>query len=70
MFGEQSFPIPIREWGHPPGTYTDQLVTVPWLVYENGQREIEREPTSENAGDPDEAGSDVEDRLRQLGYVG
>jgi hypothetical protein len=68
MVGERSFPFPIREWGHPRGTYTDQLVRVPWLVYENGpRREV-------YAGDPaakSEAVNEdvVTDRLRNLGYT-
>jgi len=35
MVGERSFPIPIHEWGHPRGTYTDELLRVPWLVCES-----------------------------------
>lgn len=38
MIGERSRPIPSVEYGHPPGTYTKQLTTVPWLVFENGPR--------------------------------
>lgn len=36
--GERSFPIPIREYGHPPSIYIEALVAVPWLVHENGPR--------------------------------
>jgi len=38
MLGERSRPIPIREWGHPRGIYTDELVTVPWLVVDSETR--------------------------------
>ncbi|SFK70697.1 hypothetical protein SAMN04487950_0693 [Halogranum rubrum] len=38
MIGERSRPLPSKEYGHPPGTYTKQLTKVPWLVFENGQR--------------------------------
>lgn len=68
MFGEQAFPIPIREWGHPPGLYTDELVTVPWLVSDTGAR---KEITAEEPAASDDEVDDgvVTDRLRQLGYV-
>lgn len=66
MFGERAFPIPVREWGHPPGLYTKQLVQVPWLVYGEDRREV-------NANSPvateTSAASDPEARLKQLGYV-
>jgi hypothetical protein len=68
MVGERAFPIPIREWGHPRGIYTEELVKVPWLVHLNGERrEI-------NSGEPErqrvEADDDlVAERLRNLGYA-
>ncbi|WP_121823388.1 hypothetical protein [Halostella salina] len=68
MVGERAAPVPIREWGHPPGMYTDQLVTVPWLVHENGPRRKITEGEPDAA--PDAVADDVvEDRLRQLGYA-
>jgi hypothetical protein len=68
MLGERSWPIPIREWGHPKGTYTEELVTVPWLEYTNGPRkEIVAEAPSEAAEQVDE--DVVTDRLRHLGYA-
>jgi hypothetical protein len=68
MLGERSRPIPMPEWGHPPGTYTEELVTVPWIEFESdsrrkitaGQTATERPNISEDV---------VEDRLRELGYV-
>jgi hypothetical protein len=68
MIGERASPIPIKEWGHPPGVYTESLVTVPWLVYETGER---KRITSER---PDASEATVEDdtvseRLQQLGYA-
>ncbi|WP_135822875.1 alkaline phosphatase family protein [Halostella litorea] len=68
MVGERASPVPIREWGHPPGVYTDQLVRVPWLVYEHGPRREITEGTAEGAADA-VADDVVEDRLRQLGYA-
>lgn len=70
MLGERSFPIPIREWGHPHGQYLSPLVTVPWLVYENGpRREIRAEQPESTAAQPSVEDSVVADRLRQLGYA-
>jgi hypothetical protein len=68
MVGERSFPIPIREWGHPPGIYTKELVKVPWLVYDNGPR---RSINTDAAVAADERISTdvVADRLADLGYV-
>ncbi|MFC4989697.1 hypothetical protein [Saliphagus infecundisoli] len=68
MVGERSFPIPIREWGHPRGIYTEQLVRVPWLIHDNEPRRdivAERpETTTKNI----EEGK-VADRLKNLGYA-
>ncbi|WP_411966225.1 hypothetical protein [Haloferax sp. YSMS24] len=68
MIGERAAPIPIREWGHPPGIHTKELVTVPWLVYDNGRRkEI---VAGESVETNDAVSSDVvSDRLENLGYV-
>lgn len=68
MVGERSFPIPIREWGHPRGIYTEPLVKVPWVVIDDDQRKT---IISEA---PEETASSVEDdvvrhRLEDLGYV-
>jgi len=70
MVGERARPIPIREWGHPLGIHTEQLVKVPWLEYENGdRREILPEPPSDRS--PVDGSDDgiAEDRLRDLGYL-
>ncbi|MHB9286827.1 hypothetical protein ACKVMT_07275 [Halobacteriales archaeon Cl-PHB] len=76
MFGERSFPIPRREFGHPMEHYTPELVTVPWHTYQNGQRRTVTagESTSEAADETDGRGNiepdaDVQDRLEQLGYT-
>jgi hypothetical protein len=78
MLGERSFPIPFREYGHPPGIHTDELLTVPWLVHTEGPR---REIVAEESETPvhgDETGPQdktvenevVADRLEDLGYLG
>lgn len=68
MVGERAFPFPITEWGHPRGIHTEQLIKVPWLVYQNGSRR------SIVAGESSSVTSDVDkdtvrDRLRNLGYA-
>lgn len=69
MFGERAHPIPIREWGHPDGIYTRELVEVPWLVHDNDNRRriVPQEPEdTELKADP----AVVEERLEDLGYKG
>lgn len=68
MIGERATPIPIVEYGHPPGIYTEELVKVPWLVHRNGPRKTIRseEPTTEETDTGDDA---VTERLKNLGYV-
>lgn len=68
MVGERAFPLPIREWGHPRGIYTTELVSVPWLVHESGPRREIRAGGAESQSKQvtDEV---VADRLRQLGYA-
>jgi hypothetical protein len=67
IIGERAFPIPIREWGHPRGIYTEELVTVPWLVHNSGQRRSIK-PSEPVRDTTDIEDSVVEDRLEQLGY--
>lgn len=67
MLGERSFPLPIIEWGHPRGTYTEQLVRVPWLISENGPRRRVEMGTAATDETADEG--IVRERLRELGYA-
>lgn len=69
MIGERSSPLPVTEWGHPRGIYTEELVKVPWLIYENGSRReiVAESPERESTDIDDEV---VTDRLKDLGYVG
>jgi len=66
MVGERARPFPIREWGHPRGIYTPELVRVPWLVSHGSDRRhiTEDPPVVEQEVD----GSVVADRLTDLGY--
>jgi hypothetical protein len=71
MIGERARPIPIREWGHPPGVYTPELTRVPWLEHTAGPR---RTIVAEEAEASEESSKNVtddvvSDRLRHLGYA-
>lgn len=69
MVGERAFPFPIREWGHPRGIYTEELVKVPWLVVDGeGRREIEAEQPQQS-DQQDIESSVVAERLEHLGYT-
>lgn len=39
LLGNRLGPLPVRDFGHPVGVYTNDLIKVPWHVYTNGQRE-------------------------------
>jgi len=68
LLGERLFPIPVREYGHPAGLYTEALVRVPWHVFDNGQRrEIVAEAPEREPNREDEALA--RERLRDLGYL-
>jgi len=64
MLGDRARPIPTKYYGHIPGLYTDELVTVPWHICpHDDRREITAEPPRER-----EMGEDVDQQLRDLGY--
>lgn len=68
MIGERARPIPMTEYGHPSEVHTDSLVTVPWLVYHNGdRRQIRAEESTISMDDADR--EVVEARLEDLGYA-
>lgn len=67
MIGESSSPIPIEEWGHPPGVYTDELVTVPWIEIDNGSRRRIIAERGEQDTDVDRTAA--KERMEDLGYV-
>ncbi len=56
LFGERISPIPIRQWGHPPGLAHPNLRTVPWAV-------LDGDSTSETENE-----RDIDDQLEALGY--
>lgn len=70
MFGERSKPIPMREWGHPPGTYTSELVTVPWIECEaNVRRDVARGVRDDEPAIPTERDEEVRQQMVDLGYL-
>ena len=68
MIGERARPIPMTEYGHPSEVHTDSLVTVPWLVFQNGDRRVIRSESSTVSMDGEDRDV-VEERLRDLGYA-
>lgn len=66
LLGDRSYPLPYREYGHPRGTYVEDLVKVPWIVHTNGERKTITSEAPENNTDVDSDA--VERRLKDLGY--
>lgn len=66
MAGERVGPLPFRLYGHPYGIYTPELIDMPWLVFERGER---KQVTAGERSRVDETVSDIADsRLAALGY--
>lgn len=67
MLGERHEYIPIREYGHPAGIWSDILTTVPWQVHTKGPR---KEVVAErpHRGDDPITAYEVDERLKTLGY--
>lgn len=68
LFGERVSTLPIKIYGHPPYIPDKNLVSVPWLELPHDERRIIKETTSQSAS-PQEIESNVEARLRSLGYT-
>jgi hypothetical protein len=67
MFGERMRPIPVTDYGHHAGVYIDELLDVPWHVYESGERrEIRSDPPVD---DVDFDRSELREHLRDMGYM-
>jgi hypothetical protein len=56
LIEERIYPIPLRQWGHPPGLRHPNLTTVPWAVIDGGRRTDRKESV------------DIEEQLSVLGY--
>jgi len=65
-FGERPWFYPLKIYGHPRNVHLPCLVTVPWLVVDDGsRREIEAGESRQV-----EVGEHARERLEDLGYVG
>jgi hypothetical protein len=69
LLGDRVHPIPHKEYGHIGGLYVPELVNVPWLIYENGQRKsiVSEEPIRNYMKDISDR--DVKKNLKKLGYI-
>jgi hypothetical protein len=67
MFGEWTWPIPMRVYGHPTGVRNSELVDVPWAVAQSGPRRSITAGDIRSASDSDR--EIVDERLEDLGYV-
>lgn len=67
LLGERLWPVPVREYGHPPGLRTPGLVSVPWATVEGDDR-----PTITTGAVESESTASrdrIDERLAALGYV-
>jgi hypothetical protein len=70
LLGERDKPIPIRRYGHAAYTYIPELVEVPWLTYQNGDRkDIIAEDKSTKDIEKRVTEDTVKKRLKDLGYA-
>ncbi|AKH97434.1 alkaline phosphatase family protein [Halanaeroarchaeum sulfurireducens] len=69
MLHDWAFPIPQRINGHPRGLYINDLITVPWLEYTNGERrKITAGQTERNSKISGKEQEVISERLKDLGY--
>ncbi|MGZ0745986.1 hypothetical protein [Haloparvum sp. AD34] len=66
LLGDRCYPVPIKDYAHHAGLYVEELVKVPWFVHNTGDRKEIIEETPEEKPEPEE--SDLDERLRLLGY--
>ncbi|WP_232701797.1 sulfatase-like hydrolase/transferase [Halobacterium wangiae] len=67
LLGERCFPLPVKDYDHPPKLHVEELVKVPWLVHqsENRKRIVAESPVGhDQVGD-----ADLEEQLEKLGYL-
>lgn len=72
MIGDRSAPLPMKEYGHPSGLYTEELTKVPWFVNDEGPRREIREGdagTDYEEKSTDEVDEKAREHLQHLGYV-
>ena len=68
LFGEWLLPFPIKGYGHPGRIYAKNLVKVPWLIIENGERKIITE-SEVNVTNEDYKEDEIREKLIALGYL-
>lgn len=67
LIGERMWPIPVRVYGHPGGSYAPGLIEVPWFELPvSSRRNITSDPPVQTKRRQNE--EDIQDRLRALGY--
>jgi hypothetical protein len=66
LLGDICRPVPVADYGHHVGLYVDELVSVPWLVYQSGERRDVCSGTPHPTSDVDSEA--IDQRLRDLGY--
>lgn len=66
LLGERLGPLPVRGYGHPDWIRVPELVAIPWLTVESGER---REVVAEAPETTEFDDEIVDDRLAALGYV-
>ena len=70
LLGERLWPIPVRQYQHPPGIYVEELVRVPWHVVETGSRKrITAESDVADRGYERLETDELDDQLAALGYT-
>jgi hypothetical protein len=67
LLGERLWPVPLREYGHPPGLRTPGLVEVPWAVLGGKHRPTITSGAVRSVSTADEG--QIDERLAALGYV-
>jgi hypothetical protein len=67
LLGERLWPVPLREYGHPPGLRTPGLIEVPWAVLGGNNRLTITSGAVRSASTADEG--QIDERLAALGYV-
>lgn len=67
LLGDRMQPLPAKIYGHPEGVYVDELVKVPWHIYESNRRKniIKEKPVENSTINQNE----IRDHLKDLGYV-
>ncbi len=68
MVGESSWPIPLKEYGHPASLYTIELTKVPWIEFNSSERKQVSKQSGDTRSEEPVEESSVNERLESLGY--